>query len=77
MLESFVGTIDERGLRTLTPEPDESWKPQETVDRVAAFWAVVDSAKLPEICEALRNGERQRAWQLLSASARSLGSVPD
>ena len=77
MLRSFVGTIDERGLRTLTPEPDEQRRTGEAVDRVAAFWAVVDSADLPEIRQALRCGERRRALQLLSAYAQSLGSVPD
>ena len=77
MLRSFVGTIDDLGLRTLTPEPDERRRPQEAVERVAAFWAVVDSADLPEIRQALRCGERRRALQLLSAYARSLGSVPD
>lgn len=77
MLRSFVGTIDERGLRTLIPEPDERQRPGESFDRVAAIWAVVDSADLPEIRQALRCGERRRALQLLSAYARSLGSVPD
>lgn len=76
MLRAFVGTIDELGLRTLTPEQEDGGRCRRDVGgRIGAIWAVVDSANLTEIQEALAQGQRRRALQLLSANARSLGSV--
>ena len=76
MLRAFIGTIDERGLRTLMPEPENGGRICGDVGRrIGAIWAVMDSANLIEIQAALAQGQRRRALQLLSANARSLGSV--
>lgn len=78
MLQSFVGTIDERGLRTLTPEPEGGHVfGCDLESRRHAFWAVVDSSNLREIHEALLHGQRRQALQLLVNYARSIGSVLD
>ncbi len=62
----------------LTPEPDEPYRFRRLRNHApGAIWAVVDSANLPPIQEALLCGERQRALQLLSDHARSLGSLLD
>lgn len=76
MLQSFVGTIDAQGLRSLNPEPDgEVWPGSSHDAGAGTIWAVLDSADLIAVRDALRDGQKRRALQLLSEYARSLGPV--
>ena len=76
MLQSFVGIIDAHGLRTLNPESDHNLWPVPSYDPEAGtIWAVLDSADLTSVREALRDGQKRRALQLLAEHARSLGPV--
>ena len=78
MLQSFVGTIDVQGLRSLRPEPDhDMWMKSSNESVAGTIWAVLDSADLMTVQVALRTGQKRRALQLLSESARSIGPVLD
>ena len=78
MLQSIIGTIDVQGLRSLRPEPDhEMWMKSSNTSVAGTIWAVLDSADLMTVRAALRTGQKRRALQLLTESARSLGPVLD
>ena len=78
MLQSIIGTIDVQGLRSLRPEPDhDMWMVSSNESVAGTIWAVLDSADLVTVRVALRTGQKRRALQLLSESARSLGPVLD
>ena len=72
MLQSFVGTFDNGGLRTFRVE-DDSVRRVLPHESGYPFWAVLDSSELPAIARALVLGQRQMALQLLFALAKSLG----
>ena len=75
MLQSFRGTIDAHGIRTLRPERDEEFGRQ--LDHsVAEFWAVLNHSELPQIRLAFACGDRQLATRLISECAKSMGSIP-
>ena len=74
MLESFRGTIDAQGIRSLRPEGDEEFAYQ--MDKSAVhFWAVLSQQELPRICDALASGDRQLATKLVFEAATSMGSI--
>ena len=74
MLQSFRGTIDAHGIRTLRLEKDEEFE-RRLDDSVAEFWAVLNRRELPEIRRAFESGNRQLALRLLSDRATSMGSI--
>ena len=74
MLQSFIGTLDAAGLRSLRTEDDALPAPLSDSEFVP-FWVILDSSELPSIERALVLGQRQTALQLLVAVAKSLGPV--
>ncbi len=75
MLQSFVGTYDQSGLRSLRLEEANSALPWTSPTGAAPFWAVLDSSDVPEICRAVCHGRRRRALRLLNERALTLGSL--
>ncbi len=77
MLQSFRGTIDVGGIRSLHLETDALVRPQ-TGKSVAEFWAVLDAKELPVIREAVRAGHRRTALSLICERSAFIGSIlPD
>lgn len=77
MLQSFVGTFDAVGLRTLQTEGD-SIVPGQLIPCSAGsvpFWAILDTAVLPPIQHALSLGYRSTAWEILAQQATCLGRL--
>lgn len=75
MLQSFVGIIDEFGLRSLTTERDDQRPAYCIPGNGRAIWAVLDSSNLNEVLDSLANDEGRQALKLLSIHARSIGSL--
>ncbi len=74
MLQSFRGTIDVNGIRSLRLERDDDVMcPAESA--VAEFWVVLNHAELPTIRATIQAGDRIRAMSLLCERAVSLGSI--
>lgn len=75
MLQSFIGTIDTTGLRSLRNEEYvESVVTLEDPD-VVRFWAILDTNQLPQIRRALLMGHRGAALNLVEQQAKSLGRL--
>jgi hypothetical protein len=78
MLQSFIGTFDVAGLRTLKSEDEavesESWPIAYPVGSVP-FWAILDNSELLPIHQALLTGNRSRAWELLVQQAKCFGRL--
>ena len=75
MLQSFIGTFDSAGLRSLRTEEAATHR-QTTADSASIrFWAILDSDELPSIHGALRLGRRDQALELLTQRAKSLGRL--
>ncbi len=77
MLQSFVGTYDRNGLRTLRYESESSGLAPCQREQTVAFWAILDSAALPEIQQAIVSGNRISALKEVVNQARSLGRFAD
>ena len=75
MLQSFVGTIDTRGLRSFRSEDASGLVPSRMIGDAVPFWAILDSQELPPIVEALIHGKRGAALMLLEERAHSLGPL--
>ena len=73
MLNSFIGTIDRYGLRTLSVETKSSAS-RVSEDR-NRFWAVLDSSILPTVSQAMACGQRKAALEIVLKSAKDAGSV--
>lgn len=74
MLQSFTGTVDRNGIRSLEVESDSG--PRRIEDRdLAEFWAVLDSADLESIQLAIHSGQRRHALRMVSERAQSMGSM--
>jgi hypothetical protein len=73
MLESFVGTFDHRGLRSLRPEDPREDFDGRVVEPNGRFWAIIDTDNVSPIHEALVVGQRGAALDLLAQKAVSLG----
>ena len=77
MLQSFRGTADEFGIRTLRLERDEE-RARPLHEGVTEFWFVVDRREVHRIRAAFAAGERQTALSMICEKSVSLGSiVPD
>ena len=75
MLQSFRGTLDAHGIRSLRIETgDECWRGSNAQGR-AEFWAVLNDSELPIIRANIQAGDRWRAMKLLNERAVCLGSV--
>ena len=73
MLQSFRGTFDSVGIRSLRVERDD--ERTGILGDVAEFWAVVDTEFALQVRTALSHGDRTSATRLLSDSATSMGSI--
>lgn len=74
MLQSFRGTIDTHGIRTLRLESDDDFLRQRCRS-TAEFWVVLHHTDLPAIRAILASGDRARALQRVCERAVSLGIV--
>lgn len=74
MLQSFIGTCDVTGLKSLRSE-DDSWSglPRHCAGETT-IWAVINDEDLLAIHQALLLGCRGTALELLVEKARSVGS---
>lgn len=77
MLQSFIGTCDSFGLRSLRIEDPLVSAERENDRAVVRFWAILDSAQIPSIQHAVMLGNRDAALELVASSARSFGRVDD
>jgi hypothetical protein len=76
MLESFIGTCDAAGLRTLRPEDERDVTSRlDGEEGRVSFWAILDSAALPCIYRELTLDHRATALKLLVQMAKTLGPV--
>ena len=75
MLQSFIGTIDTRGLRSFRSEDASALGPCRMFGDAVPFWAILDSQELPQIVEALTHGRRGAALLMLEERAHSLGRL--
>ncbi len=74
MLQSFRGTIDRFGIRSLREETDEPIRFLAT-GSLAEFWAVMDASELPTIRAAVSTGDRSAALSLLCERSVSMGMI--
>ena len=74
MLQSFRGTIDTHGIRTLRLESDEDFSRQQHYP-INEFWVVLNHTDLPAIRAILASGDRARALRRVCEQAVSLGLV--
>lgn len=75
MLQSFVGTFDSDGLRSLQPETEERVPSDCTSGGPVGFWAIIDTSELPAIEQAILSGSRAKALGILVQQARSVGRL--
>ena len=64
MLDSFIGTFDQRGLRTLKSETKQTRAFVER-RRHGRFWAVLDRSVVPSINLAIAKGDSRSALQIV------------
>lgn len=77
MLQSFRGTVDVGGIRSLHLETDVPVRSQRA-NTVAEFWVVLDAKEIPVIREAVRAGDRRTALSLICERSAFIGSIlPD
>lgn len=74
MLDSFIGTFDQHGLRTLKAETNQTPAFIER-RRQGRFWAVLDSSLVPSINLAIAKGDSRTALQIVLQQAREIGSI--
>ena len=74
MLDSFIGTFDQRGLRTLKSETKQTRAFVER-RRHGRFWAVLDRSVVPSINLAIAKGDSRSALQIVLQQARDIGSI--
>lgn len=80
MLQSFIGTFDVVGLRSLRSEDDvvesDVWPSSRCVPAgIVPFWAIIDTTELPTIQQALMLGNRGHAWEILVQQAKCFGRL--
>ncbi len=73
MLDSYIGTFDHHGLRSLQTEPDRSSPIFEA--RLGHFWAVLDRSLVPSINQAIAKGDSRSALQIVLQQARDFGAI--
>ena len=74
MLDSFIGTFDQRGLRTLKSETNQTRAFVER-RRHGRFWAVLDRSVVQSINLAIAKGDSRSALQIVLQQARDIGSI--
>lgn len=75
MLQSYIGIIDNNGLRSLRNEEcGESVATADDPDLVR-FWAILDTEQLPPIRRALLMGHRGTALSMVALKAKSFGRL--
>lgn len=74
MLDSFIGTFDQQGLRTFKSETDQTRAYIER-RRHGRFWAVLDRSVVPSINQAIAKGDSRSALQIVLQQARDIGSI--
>lgn len=74
MLQSFTGTFDAGGLRSLQLERDQEDR-TDPYGSLCRFWAVLESPVDPRIRAAYLAGDRTRALRLISDYAIALGTI--
>ena len=74
MLDSFIGTFDQRGLRTLKSDTKQARAFVER-RRHGRFWAVLDRSVVPSINLAIAKGDSRSALQIVLQQARDIGSI--
>ena len=74
MLDSFIGTFDQQGLRTFKSETDQTRAYIER-RRHGRFWAVLDRSVVPSINQAIAKGDSRSALQIVLQKARDIGSI--
>lgn len=74
MLDSFIGTFDQQGLRTFKSETDQTRAFIER-RRHGRFWAVLDRSVVPSINQAIAKGDSRSALQIVLQQARDIGSI--
>ena len=75
MLRSFIGTYDREGLRSLRLEDECAAAISQRHALGPTFWVVLDLSESHALDRAIRLGQKGRALQLLSESARCCGPV--
>lgn len=73
MLQSFFGTFDRSGLRSLRVDDDLCPPILFPKATTASFWAILDSDELPIIHRAVIVGHRGEALQMLAERAVCIG----
>lgn len=73
MLDSFIGTFDEYGLRTLETEGGK--RHCSLIGDRPKFWAVIDRAELAPIKLAMAAGDTRSALKLIVQQARDFGRI--
>ena len=74
MLDSFIGTFDQHGLRTLRSETNLTPAFVER-RRQGRFWAVLDRSLVPTINRAIAAGDSRTALQIVLQQARDIGTI--
>jgi len=76
MLRSVIGTITSHGLRTLRLEDERAVQaPLKPGSRSVLIWAVLESADLSDVCQAVSAMQPSAALRLLNERAISLGRI--
>ena len=73
MLDSYIGTFDHHGLRSLKSENDV--RSAIFSRRPGQFWAVLDKSLVPSINQAIAKGDSISALQIVFQQARDMGSI--
>ena len=74
MLDSFIGTFDQQGLRSFRSETNQTRAFVER-RRHGRFWAVLDRSVVPSINLAIAKGDSRSALQIVLQQARDIGSI--
>ena len=73
MLDSFIGTFDEHGLRSLEIEGcNRAYSPKGDNPK---FWAVTDCSVLTNIKLAMASGDARSALKIIVQQARDIGRI--
>ena len=73
MLESFIGTFDEYGLRTFESEAEKL--PSTFIEDRQKFWVVIDRSVLSTIKLAMASGDSRSALKIIVLQARDIGRI--
>ena len=74
MIQSFTGTFDTSGIRSLRVEADDDSRGPTPITS-ARFWAVLDTRDVPLIRRAMTAGDRIGALKLISDHSLSMGTI--